>query len=30
MALSAVGSSKPTLTRYRADGDRERWLFKAP
>jgi arabinan endo-1,5-alpha-L-arabinosidase len=30
LALSAVGSSKPTLTRYRPDSDRERWLFKTP
>jgi arabinan endo-1,5-alpha-L-arabinosidase len=30
LALSAVGSSKPTLARFRPDGDRERWLFKAP
>lgn len=30
LALSAVGSSKPTLTRFRPDSDRERWLFKTP
>lgn len=30
MALSAVGSSKPTLARFRPDGDRERWLLKRP
>jgi arabinan endo-1,5-alpha-L-arabinosidase len=30
MALSAVGSSKPTLAAFRPDGDRERWLFKKP
>jgi arabinan endo-1,5-alpha-L-arabinosidase len=30
LALSAVGSSKPTLARFRPDGDRERWLFKKP
>ena len=30
LALSAVGSSKPTLATFRPDGDRERWLFKAP
>ena len=30
LALSAVGSSKPTLTRFRADSDRERWLLKTP
>ena len=29
-ALSAVGSSKPTLAPFRPDGDRERWLFKKP
>jgi arabinan endo-1,5-alpha-L-arabinosidase len=30
LALSAVGSSKATLTRFRADSDRERWLLKTP
>ena len=30
LALSAVGSSKPTLAAFRPDSDRERWLFKAP
>jgi arabinan endo-1,5-alpha-L-arabinosidase len=30
LALSAVGSSKPTLATFRPDGDRERWLFKRP
>lgn len=30
LALSAVGSSTPTLARFRPDGDRERWLFKTP
>jgi arabinan endo-1,5-alpha-L-arabinosidase len=30
LALSAVGSSTPTLARFRADGDRQRWRFKAP
>lgn len=30
LALSAVGSSTPTLARFGADGDRERWLFKTP
>jgi arabinan endo-1,5-alpha-L-arabinosidase len=30
LTLSAVGSSKPTLNRFRPDADRERWLFKAP
>jgi arabinan endo-1,5-alpha-L-arabinosidase len=29
-ALSAVGSSTPTLARFRSDGDRERWILKAP
>ena len=29
-ALSAVGSSTPSLARFRADGDRERWVLKAP
>jgi arabinan endo-1,5-alpha-L-arabinosidase len=30
LALSAVGSSKPTLTRFRPDSDRERWFLKTP
>jgi arabinan endo-1,5-alpha-L-arabinosidase len=30
LALSAVGSSKPTLTRFRPDSDRERWHLKTP
>ena len=30
LALSAVGSSKPTLATFRTNGDRERWLFKTP
>jgi len=30
LALSAIGSSKPTLSTFRADGDRERWLLRAP
>lgn len=30
LALSAVGSSKPTLSRFRPDGDRHRWSFKKP
>ena len=30
LALSAVGSSKPTLATFRPDADRERWLFKTP
>ncbi|MEO5819533.1 MAG: family 43 glycosylhydrolase [Vicinamibacteraceae bacterium] len=29
-ALSAVGSSSPTLAKFRGDGDRERWILKAP
>jgi arabinan endo-1,5-alpha-L-arabinosidase len=29
-ALSAVGSSMPTLARFDAASDRQRWLFKAP
>ncbi|HEX5000619.1 MAG TPA: family 43 glycosylhydrolase [Terriglobia bacterium] len=29
-ALSAVGSSRPTLSRFKADSDRQRWLFKTP
>jgi len=29
-ALSAVGSSTPTLARFRGDGDRQRWVLKAP
>src|SRR5688572_22688079 len=29
-ALSAIGSSMPTLGRFNADSDRHRWLFKAP
>ena len=30
LALSAVGSSTPTLDRFRPDSDRQRWLFKTP
>ena len=30
LALSAVGSSMPTLAKFRSDSDRERWLFKTP
>ena len=30
LALSAVGSSKPTLAQFRPGGDRERWLFRKP
>ena len=30
LALSAVGSSTPTLARFKADSDRQRWLFKTP
>ena len=30
LALSAVGSSKPTLSTFKADGDRERWLLRTP
>jgi arabinan endo-1,5-alpha-L-arabinosidase len=29
-ALSAIGSSMPTLASFAADGDRYRWSFKAP
>lgn len=29
-SLSAVGSSTPTLARFSAAGDRERWILKAP
>ena len=29
-ALSAAGSSSPTLARFRGDGDRQRWVLKAP
>jgi arabinan endo-1,5-alpha-L-arabinosidase len=30
MALSAVGSSTPTLARFNPASDRQRWLFKTP
>ena len=30
LALSAVGSSMPTLARFNPDSDRQRWLFKMP
>jgi len=30
LVLSAVGSSTPTLARFRADSDRQRWRFMAP
>src|SRR5436190_6951757 len=30
LALSAVGSSTPTLARFRPDSDRQRWLIKTP
>jgi arabinan endo-1,5-alpha-L-arabinosidase len=30
LALSAVGSSKPTLAKFRPESDRERWLLKTP
>jgi arabinan endo-1,5-alpha-L-arabinosidase len=30
LALSAIGSSMPTLAKFRPDGDRQRWLVKAP
>jgi arabinan endo-1,5-alpha-L-arabinosidase len=30
LALSAIGSSRPTLARFNADSDRQRWLFKTP
>lgn len=30
MALSAVGSSMPTLSTFKADSDRQRWLLKTP
>ena len=30
LALSAIGSSTPTLARFRPDSDRQRWLIKAP
>jgi len=30
LALSAVGSSMPTLARFNPDSDRQRWVFKTP
>ncbi len=30
LALSAVGSSMPTLARFRPESDRQRWLLKTP
>jgi len=30
LALSAVGSSTPTLARFKPDSDRQRWLLKTP
>jgi arabinan endo-1,5-alpha-L-arabinosidase len=30
LALSAVGSSKPTLARFNPDSDRQRWHLKTP
>jgi arabinan endo-1,5-alpha-L-arabinosidase len=30
LALSAIGSSKPTLARFNPAGDRQRWLLKSP
>ena len=30
LALSAIGSSMPTLAKFRPDSDRQRWLVKAP
>jgi arabinan endo-1,5-alpha-L-arabinosidase len=30
LALSAIGSSAPTLATFRADSDRQRWLLRAP
>jgi arabinan endo-1,5-alpha-L-arabinosidase len=30
LALSAAGSSMPTLARFKPDSDRQRWLFKTP
>ena len=30
LALSAVGSSMPTLATFRADSDRQRWILKTP
>ena len=30
LALSAVGSSMPTLARFNPESDRQRWVFKTP
>jgi arabinan endo-1,5-alpha-L-arabinosidase len=30
LALSAIGSSMPTLARFNPDSDRQRWVFKLP
>jgi arabinan endo-1,5-alpha-L-arabinosidase len=30
LALSAIGSSKPTLAKFNPDSDRQRWLIKMP
>ena len=30
LALSAVGSSMPTLAKFDPTSDRQRWLFKTP
>ena len=30
LALSAIGSSTPTLSRFNPDGDRHRWVLKTP
>ena len=29
-ALSAIGTSKPTLSTFNSSSDRQRWLFKTP
>ena len=30
LALSAIGSSMPTLATFKPDSDRQRWLIKSP
>jgi hypothetical protein len=30
LALSAVGSSMPTLAKFRSDSDRQRWVLRTP
>jgi arabinan endo-1,5-alpha-L-arabinosidase len=30
LALSAIGSSAPTLSRFNPDSDRHRWVLKTP